>query len=104
MTTCGVGINLTMAFTSRHRGNDDFCMECGEMIRWIRLSDGNWIEVKKEPVLYLPHEGKNWLVTGWNGSIAKDCKIYKPFAGNDRSKVKRGYLPHCFECGKRGGI
>lgn len=88
-----------MALTSRTRGNW-YCEYCGECIHWIRLISGMWIAVQEEPVLYIPGEGNRWLVEDcrYDAEILRDCLIYRPFQGMDRSKVKYGYMPHAFVC------
>lgn len=49
--------------TSPVRGSD-FCEKCGLEVMWIRLLSGSWIAVDPEPVLYIPDEGKRWLIEG----------------------------------------
>ena len=90
---------VLMALTSKYRGNW-YCDTCGEVIKWVRLISGMWIAVQEEPVLYIPGEGKRWLVEyqNYDAVILKDCLIYEPFKGMDRSKVKYGYMPHVFVC------
>ena len=85
--------------TSGIRG-DDYCNRCGEYVRWIRLISGRWIAVNRQPILYIPHAGNRWLVTGFDDQIARDCLIFKPYKGMDKSKLKRGYEIHAFTCGK----
>lgn len=88
--------------TSPVRGSD-FCEKCGLEVMWIRLLSGSWIAVDPEPVLYIPDEGKRWLIEGrrWDAVFIKGAKIYKPFSGMDRSKVERGYMPHAWICDGR---
>ena len=88
-----------MALTSRYRGGW-YCEYCGEVIKWVRLMSGMWIAVQEQPVLYIPHEGKEWLVEyrNYDAEFMKDCLIYKPFRGMDISKVKKGYKPHAWVC------
>lgn len=88
-----------MALTSKYRGSW-YCPNCGEVIKWVRLVSGRWIAVQEEPVLYIPDAGRRWLVEGINydAEILKDCLVYEPFKGMDRSKVKYGYMPHVFAC------
>lgn len=88
-----------MGFTSKTRG-EDFCPECGEVVKWVRLISGMWIMVQEAPVMYIPGDGKMWLIDGkWDAVILKDCLIYKAFNGMDRSKIKKAYEPHVFKCG-----
>lgn len=92
-----------MSLTERTRGAD-YCPECGEAVKWIRLMSGQWIAVQPEPVLYIPHAGRRWLVEGkrWDADILKDCDIWEP--GKVKDNLKKGFLPHKFtECGKEGG-
>lgn len=87
-------------FLSRQRG-PEYCELCGEKIRWKKLITDMWIAVNETPVLYIPGEGKNWLVENApNGSavILKDCQIYKPGKGMDTTKVKYGLEPHVWTC------
>ncbi|QAT43467.1 hypothetical protein [Aminipila luticellarii] len=90
-----------MRLTDRHRG-PDFCPDCGEKIKWVRLISDMWIAVNEEPVLFIPGEGRRWLVEylNWDAVILKDCLIYEPFKGMNRTKVKKGYMPHVWTCGK----
>lgn len=88
-----------MQFTDTTRG-PDFCPDCGEKIKWIRLLSGMWIAVNEEPVLYIEGSGKRWLVeyVKWDATIIKDCQIYKPGLGMDLTHpLKKGYKPHVFE-------
>lgn len=88
-----------MALTSRYRGN--WCCEyCGEVVKWVRLLSGMWIAVQEEPVLYIPGEGREWLIEyqDYDAAFMKDCRIYRPFRGMDYRKVKKGYIPHAFVC------
>lgn len=91
-----------MQFTSRQRG-PDFCPDCGEKIRWIRLITGMWIAANEEPILFLPGEGKMWLIeyTKWDAILMKDCLIFKPGEGMNTEKVQKAYEPHVFSCTDR---
>lgn len=59
-----------------------------------------WIAVQREPVLYLPGEGKEWLIEAvkYDAIIMKDCRIFRPGKNMDVSNLKRGYRPHAWEC------
>lgn len=82
-----------MPLTQAYRG-DDYCPICGSEIKWIRLLNNRWIAVEPEPVLYIPHGGKKWLIEGrrWDAEFLKDCEIWKP--GMLRNNIKRGFFPH----------
>lgn len=90
---------IFMALTRKYRG-DWYCHECGEVIKWVRLISGMWIAVQPEPVLYIPGEGRRWIVeyTNYDAEFIKDCLMYEPFKGMDRSKVRYGYMPHAWVC------
>ena len=90
---------IYMALTQKYRGGLG-CERCGEVIKWVRLMSGMWIAVQTKPVLYIPGEGKRWLVeyTNYDAEIMKDCLIYEPFKGMDVSKVQKAYMPHVFVC------
>lgn len=88
-----------MSLTRSSRG-EAYCPECGSKLRWARLLSGRWIALEPQPILYIPHQGRNWLVDRWrlDTEILKDCKIWKK--GMPRENLKKGFLPHAFtECG-----
>jgi hypothetical protein len=85
-------------FTSRHRG-PDFCPYCGEEVWWARLLSGLWMPVQPYPVLYLPRAGRAHLIdTRFDGSILRDCLIYRGSRGMDTKKLKTGYEQHMYRC------
>lgn len=45
--------------------------------------------------------GKNWLVEDrkYDADIRKHCRIWRP--GMLLNRVKKGYKPHVWECGRR---
>ena len=84
-----------MALTQKYKG-DWYCPHCGEVIKWVRLMSGMWIAVQTEPVLFIPGEGKRWLVeyTNYDAEFMKDCLIYKGGQGMNTEKIEKGYMPH----------
>lgn len=88
-----------MALTSRYRGGLG-CENCGEVIKWVQLTSGMWIAVQPQPILYIPGEGKRWLVAyqNYDAMILKDCLIYERGKGMDLDKIQLGYMPHAFVC------
>ena len=88
-----------MSFLSRQRGTD-FCPSCGEKVRWIKLITGMWIAVSEQPVLYIPGEGKMWLIeyVRTDAVIMKDCLIYKSGKGMNMNNIQKAYEPHSFSC------
>lgn len=83
--------------TERNRG-PDFCPRCGCEVRWARLFSGRWISTDPEPVLYLPEQGRQTLVTPrrWDADLIRDCKIWRP--GMLTEGIRRAYMPHKFSC------
>ena len=88
-----------MALTQRCKG-DRFCPHCGEEVRWIKLLSGSYIAVDLQPILYIPHDGREWLVEGRrrDAEILKDCRIWK--AGMLKDNLRRGYRPHAWNCNR----
>lgn len=88
-----------MALTQKYKGGLG-CPYCGEVVKWVRLMSGMWIAVQPEPVLYIPGEGKRWLVEymNYDADFMKDCLIYERGKGMDTSKVQKGYMPHAWVC------
>jgi len=88
-----------MSLTQIYRG-DDFCPYCGEYVEWIRLMSGMWIAINPVPVLFIPGQGKRWLIEykKWDAEFIKDCLIYEAGREMDRDKVIKGYMPHAWEC------
>ena len=88
-----------MALTQKYKG-DWYCPHCGEVIKWVRLMSGMWIAVQTEPVLFIPGEGKRWLVeyTNYDAEFMKDCLIYKVGQGMNTEKIEKGYMPHVWVC------
>lgn len=88
-----------MALTQKYKGGLG-CENCGEVIKWVRLMSGMWIAVQPEPILYIPGEGKRWLVEycNYDAEILKDCLIFERSKGMDTSKVEYGYMPHAWVC------
>ncbi len=91
-----------MQFLSNQRGAD-FCPSCGEKLRWIRLITGMWIAANEEPILYIPGQGKMWLIeyVKWDAVILKDCLIFKPGKEMNIDLVQKAYEPHVFSCTDR---
>ena len=83
--------------TERHRGGA-FCDFCGEEIRWIRLDNGRWIAAEKQPTLYIPEAGREWILEGRNfgARILKDARIWRK--GDPPGSAKRGFKIHAFDC------
>lgn len=88
-----------MALTQKYKG-DWYCPHCGEVIKWVRLMSGMWIAVQTEPVLFIPGEGKRWLVeyTNYDAEFMKDCLIYKGGQWMNTEKIEKGYMPHVWVC------
>lgn len=89
-----------MRLINRYRCDGDFCPDCGEEIRWVKLDDKEWIAVDPVPVYYIPGEGKEWLVESlrWYSDILKDCLIWRKGRGMPTTGLKVGFKPHVFEC------
>lgn len=88
-----------MALTQKYRGGLG-CELCGEVVKWVRLISGLWIAVQPEPVLFIPGEGRNWLISfdNYDAIFMKNCLIFKRGKGMDTSKVIEGYMPHAWVC------